>query len=181
MQSIESIIFTSMKLSMNIVYTYASQIWNVGCSFLCSILAARMLGQTGQGDLALYTGFVALVTMIISVGLPSGFVHYIAARKLERQVCFPIMLWVIPIGLSLVGLFIFIFPVRSHLYIPPSGAFGRYFLRNLSIRWSASSASTTPSPRRRARSTSSSSARPCGSVLPMVMHGRARSRAACRG
>lgn len=95
---------------MNIVYTYASQIWNVGCSFLCSILAARMLGQTGQGDLALYTGFVALVTMIISVGLPSGFVHYIAARKLERQVCFPIMLWVIPIGLSLVGLFIFIFP-----------------------------------------------------------------------
>ncbi|HPI55581.1 MAG TPA: oligosaccharide flippase family protein, partial [Chitinophagaceae bacterium] len=99
-----------MKLSMNIVYTYASQIWNVGCSFLCSILAARMLGQTGQGDLVLYTSFIAFVTLIISVGLPSGFVHYIAARKLERQVCFPIMMFVIPAGLVLVALFIFLFP-----------------------------------------------------------------------
>ena len=105
----ESIIFTPMKLSMNIVYTYASQIWNVGCAFLCSILAARMLGQTGQGELALYTGFIALVSLLISVGLPSGFVHYIAARKLERPFCFPIMAMVIPIGMLLVAAFVFLF------------------------------------------------------------------------
>lgn len=98
-----------MKLSMNIVYTYTSQIWNVGCSFLCSILAARMLGQTGQGELALYTGFIAFVSLLISVGLPSGFVHYIAARKLERSYCLPIMAMVIPIGLLLVAAFVFLF------------------------------------------------------------------------
>jgi O-antigen/teichoic acid export membrane protein len=63
----------------NILYSYSTQIVVVLSNFACSILAARMLGSVGQGQLGLYTNFMAFLTLLVGLGIPSALVFYIAS------------------------------------------------------------------------------------------------------
>lgn len=71
------------------------------CSFLCAIMGARMLGASGQGELALYTNFILLSSLLLGAGLPAGIVHFIAARKIEQKQVLSILLTVLLIGFAL--------------------------------------------------------------------------------
>ena len=111
-----------MTFYRNIITTYASQVVGVLSSFLCSVMAARMLGKVGQAELSLYAGFVAFITLCISAGLPTGLVHFIAAKKLDKSRIIPFILVFIPIGLMLVFL-IFILVKASgvmNIFLPKS-------------------------------------------------------------
>ena len=71
------------------------------CSFLCAIMGARMLGAFGQGELALYTNFILLSSLLLGAGLPAGIVHFIASRKIEQKQVLSILLTVLLIGFTL--------------------------------------------------------------------------------
>jgi O-antigen/teichoic acid export membrane protein len=90
-----------LSFRKNIITTYAAQIISVLCSFLCAIMGARMLGAFGQGELALYTNFILLSSLLLGAGLPAGIVHFIAARKIEQKQVLSILLTVLLIGFTL--------------------------------------------------------------------------------
>jgi O-antigen/teichoic acid export membrane protein len=90
-----------LSFQKNIITTYAAQIISVLCSFLCAIMGARMLGAFGQGELALYTNFILLSSLLLGAGLPAGIVHFIAARKIEQKQVLSILLTVLLIGFTL--------------------------------------------------------------------------------
>lgn len=60
-----------------------------------------MLGAFGQGELALYTNFILLSSLLLGAGLPAGIVHFIAARKIEQKQVLSILLTVLLIGFTL--------------------------------------------------------------------------------
>ena len=60
-----------------------------------------MLGASGQGELALYTNFILLSSLLLGAGLPAGIVHFIAARKIEQKQVLSILLTVLLIGFAL--------------------------------------------------------------------------------
>ena len=60
-----------------------------------------MLGASGQGELALYTNFILLSSLLLGAGLPVGIVHFIAARKIEQKQVLSILLTVLLIGFAL--------------------------------------------------------------------------------
>ena len=60
-----------------------------------------MLGAFGQGELALYTNFILLSSLLLGAGLPAGIVHFIAARKIEQKQVLSILLTVLLIGFAL--------------------------------------------------------------------------------
>lgn len=60
-----------------------------------------MLGAFGQGELALYTNFILLSSLLLGAGLPAGIVHFIAARKIEKKQVLSILLTVLLIGFAL--------------------------------------------------------------------------------
>lgn len=60
-----------------------------------------MLGAFGQGELALYTNFILLSSLLLGAGLPVGIVHFIAARKIEQKQVLSILLTVLLIGFAL--------------------------------------------------------------------------------
>ena len=64
-------------------------------------MGARMLGASGQGELALYTNFILLSSLLLGAGLPAGIVHFIAARKIEKKQVLSILLTVLLIGFAL--------------------------------------------------------------------------------
>ena len=64
-------------------------------------MGARMLGAFGQGELALYTNFILLSSLLLGAGLPAGIVHFIAARKIEQKQVLSILLTVLLIGFAL--------------------------------------------------------------------------------
>ena len=64
-------------------------------------MGARMLGAFGQGELALYTNFILLSSLLLGAGLPVGIVHFIAARKIEQKQVLSILLTVLLIGFAL--------------------------------------------------------------------------------
>ena len=64
-------------------------------------MGARMLGASGQGELALYTNFILLSSLLLGAGLPAGIVHFIAARKIEQKQVLSILLTVLLIGFAL--------------------------------------------------------------------------------
>jgi hypothetical protein len=68
----------------DIIASYTSQIVVVLCNFICSILAARMLGAKGQGDLALYSSFTGFVTLLIGMGLRRLLYILLQAKKLKK-------------------------------------------------------------------------------------------------
>jgi O-antigen/teichoic acid export membrane protein len=90
-----------LSFRKNIITTYAAQIISVLCSFLCAIMGARMLGAFGQGELALYTNFILLSSLLLGAGLPAGIVHFIAARKIEQKQVLSILLTFLLIGFTL--------------------------------------------------------------------------------
>lgn len=92
----------------NIIASYAAQVVAVVCNFLCSVLAARMLGPEGQGDLALYVSFTAFVTLLIGLGLPSAVVFFLASGKIEKGKIIPIVIAVTLILLAGFGILFFI-------------------------------------------------------------------------
>lgn len=51
-----------------------------------------MIGSAGQGQLGLYTNFMAFLTLLIGLGIPSALVYYIASGKLKREQVFSILL-----------------------------------------------------------------------------------------
>jgi len=64
-------------------------------------MGARMLGASGQGELALYSNFILLSSLLLGAGLPAGIVHFIAARKIEQKQVLSILLTVLLIGFAL--------------------------------------------------------------------------------
>ena len=60
-----------------------------------------MLGASGQGELALYTNFILLSSLLLGAGLPAGIVHFIASRKIEQKQVLSILLTVLLIGFAL--------------------------------------------------------------------------------
>ena len=64
-------------------------------------MGARMLGAFGQGELALYTNFILLSSLLLGAGLPAGIVHFIAARKIEKKQVLSILLTVLFAGFTL--------------------------------------------------------------------------------
>ncbi len=64
-------------------------------------MGARMLGASGQGELALYTNFILLSSLLLGAGLPAGIVHFIAARKIEKKQVLSILLTVLLTGFTL--------------------------------------------------------------------------------
>ena len=60
-----------------------------------------MLGAFGQGELALYTNFILLSSLLLGAGLPVGIVHFIAARKIEQKQVLSILLTILLIGFAL--------------------------------------------------------------------------------
>lgn len=49
------------------------------------MMAARMLGRYGQGELALYNNFLMLSVLLFSIGLPAAIVHFIASGKFQKN------------------------------------------------------------------------------------------------
>jgi O-antigen/teichoic acid export membrane protein len=74
----------------NIAVSYGAQMVSVTCNFLCSLLAARMLGKGGQGELALYVSFTAFITLLAGLGLPSALVFFLASKKINRGKVIPL-------------------------------------------------------------------------------------------
>mgnify|MGYP000899080319 FL=1 len=105
----------------DIIASYTSQIVVVLCNFICSILAARMLGAKGQGDLALYSSFTGFVTLLIGMGLPSALVYFIASKKIEKGK-------VIPLLISATVLFLMLFVML--FFTAKEMGFMRIFLPN---------------------------------------------------
>ncbi len=95
-----------MSSVKNIIVTYSAQVVSLACSFVCSILAARMLGAYGQGELTLYNNFIAFATLLIGMGLPSTLVYFIAAGKLAKEHVFGLGIWIFVFMLAFVGIFI---------------------------------------------------------------------------
>ena len=110
-----------MSFQKNILASYSAQIVSVCCSFLASILATRMLGQSGQGELALYVNFVLLSTLLLSMGIPSGLVHFIAAAKIRKEKLFSTLIVTLVLGISFLAFTIFILSSTTQLhYILPN-------------------------------------------------------------
>jgi O-antigen/teichoic acid export membrane protein len=101
----------------NILYSYSTQIVVVLSNFACSILAARMLGSVGQGQLGLYTNFMAFLTLLVGLGIPSALVFYIASGKLKREHVFSLLLAGTLIPLALIGFVLFILHQLGYLTI----------------------------------------------------------------
>ena len=101
----------------NILYSYSAQIVVVLSNFACSILAARLLGSVGQGQLGLYTNFMAFLTLLVGLGIPSALVFYIASGKLKREHVFSLLLAGTLSPLALVGFVLFILHQLGYLTI----------------------------------------------------------------
>ncbi len=74
----------------NIAATYSTQVIGLASNFISSVLAARMLGKAGQGDLTLYTIFIAFLILVMGLGLPSAIVYYLAAKKIAKGKIIPL-------------------------------------------------------------------------------------------
>ncbi len=101
----------------NIMATYSAQVVSVICNFICSILAARMLGATGQGELALYVSFSALMILLLGLGLPSAIVYFLAGNKLAKGKVIPLVISLTLVLLTAFGLMYFLLRQTSILSI----------------------------------------------------------------
>lgn len=101
----------------NILYSYSAQIVVVLSNFACSILAARMLGSFGQGQLGLYTNFMAFLTLLVGLGIPSALVYNIASGKLKREHVLYLLLAGTLFPLALVGFILFFLHQIGYLTI----------------------------------------------------------------
>lgn len=82
------------------------------------MMAARMLGQFGQGELALYNNFIMLAVLLFSIGLPAAIVHFIASGKLLKEKLPSLLLAVIVLGcagFALLAGFLSILSNKIHL------------------------------------------------------------------
>lgn len=113
----------------NIFGSYLTQIVSVAFNFICSILAARMLGAGGQGDLTLYVSFTAFVTLLLGLGLPSAIVHFVASQKIAKQKIIPILstvslllllvfsgIFFLTRGLQVSNIFLPVFVLKNNLW-----------------------------------------------------------------
>lgn len=67
-------------------------------------MGARMLHTTGQGELSLYANFIMLGSLVLSLGLPSAIVHFIASKKIEKEFLIPILLRTLLLGLAILSI-----------------------------------------------------------------------------
>ncbi len=81
------------SFNKNIIYSYSAQIVAVLSNFICSILVARMIGPSGQGELGLYTNFMAFLTLLLGMGIPSALVHFIASGKIKKEQVMTLLLF----------------------------------------------------------------------------------------
>ena len=72
-----------LNIQKNIISLYSAQLISVGASFLNTLVLARMLGPSLQGEWALYLQFTQFSTLLLSVGLPGALVYFIASGKLN--------------------------------------------------------------------------------------------------
>ncbi len=76
----------------NIIISHSAQIISTASNLLCMIMAARMLGTFGQGELALYNTFSSVVLLISGLGIPSALVYFLASKKINIQKVIPMTL-----------------------------------------------------------------------------------------
>ncbi|HMN33086.1 MAG TPA: polysaccharide biosynthesis C-terminal domain-containing protein [Chitinophagaceae bacterium] len=89
----------------NIIINHSTQVISTISNLLCMIMTARILGTFGQGDLALYNTFIAVVLLISGLGIPSAFVYFLASKKMNVQKAIPIMFSVTLVSFSILILF----------------------------------------------------------------------------
>jgi O-antigen/teichoic acid export membrane protein len=91
-----------MSLSQNVLKTYASQLIQVLCSFACSLIAVRLLGKIGQGELALYAQLTAVGVIVFGFSLPATLSYFVSSQKikLEGLFVYAFIFIIIAIGLA---------------------------------------------------------------------------------
>ncbi len=52
-----------------------------------------MIGPSGQGELGLYTNFLAFLTLLLGMGIPSALVHFIASGKIKKEQVMTLLLF----------------------------------------------------------------------------------------
>ncbi len=52
-----------------------------------------MIGPSGQGELGLYTNFMAFLTLLLGMGIPSALVHFIASGKIKKEQVMTLLLF----------------------------------------------------------------------------------------
>ena len=67
---------------LNVNLVFAGNVTGAGLSFLIAVLLARALGPEGRGVTSLYQGAVNLGYMILSMGIASAAVYFVARRDL---------------------------------------------------------------------------------------------------
>jgi O-antigen/teichoic acid export membrane protein len=113
---VQIITFVCLSIRLHILHTYSSQIVSTICSFLCAVLAARMLGAAGQGELALYTNFVGISTLIFGFGLPPAIVHFIASGKVKLHEVSSFLLCLMLVCVTSLGIAFFIVGMQQKFY-----------------------------------------------------------------
>src|SRR5581483_3785862 len=70
---------------LNVNLVFAGNVTSAGLSFLIAVLLARALGPEGHGVTSLYQGAVNLGYMLLSMGIASAAVYFVARRDLAPR------------------------------------------------------------------------------------------------
>src|SRR3954452_21771731 len=81
---------------LNVNLVFVGTLTSAGLSFLIAVLLARALGPEGRGVTSLYQGAVNLGYMIVSMGIASAAVYFVARRAMSPrellEACFSLTL-----------------------------------------------------------------------------------------
>jgi len=76
----------SKNIKLNIVFQYSNTLLN----FLVSIFLTRILSDSGRGEYALYSNFIALSVLFFSFSITSGLINKISSKQLSINSAFRI-------------------------------------------------------------------------------------------
>lgn len=74
-----------LKLGSNILYVFSSQIINLLLGVVTSILSAKVLKADGRGEIAIYTGALAIITTWLGLSLNSAVIYFVASKKIREE------------------------------------------------------------------------------------------------
>jgi O-antigen/teichoic acid export membrane protein len=70
---------------LNVNFVFIATVVSYGLAFLASVLLARTLGDEGRGVTALYQSAVTLGFAVLSLGIATALVYYVARRELSGR------------------------------------------------------------------------------------------------
>lgn len=99
-----------MSFAKNVIATYTAQIIGVVANFICSIIAARLLGVSGQGELALYNNYISFAILLFGFSIPAGLSHFLSAHKISPASFMPLVFKILLYGsVAFLGFTILVF------------------------------------------------------------------------